>query len=279
MPVADPSGTPAVATDPGSYAPLYVIDTSGELETLRRIATLQDYQALPRSELRYFDVRTIGAAGLSWFTDLQLGDTLRISGQPAHWVQDQTPYTNWDFIIEGVAYRVSGDTPSVNIGKTLTLPGYTFTPDDIGRWVELRGFADSSYNGLTQILSYTGNVATVDKNFTTNASGTQWRFPWVWVQEVFSGQEPRFFPTRMKNLAWARIRDGLTVASGTGGGATCRETAGNLIRSIRHTELAPTLDEGLAILDFAYAGVQRLQREAIASGDTFQPLITRTVGP
>ncbi len=279
VPVVDPSGTPAIATDPGSYAPLYVIDTAGERETLRRIATLQDYQALPRSELKYFDVRTLGAEGRSWFTDMQLGDTLRILSQPPHWVQEQAPYTDWDFVIDDVSYRTTGGSPSVQVGKTLTLAGYTFTPEDIGRWVELVGFATTQYNGLTQILSYTGNVATVDKNFTTNETGSTWRFPWVRVQEVFSGQEPRYFPTRMKNLSWARIRAGLTICSGVGGGVTCRELPGALVRSVRYTELASTLEEGLALLDYSYAEVQRLQRQAVASADSFLPLTTRTVGP
>jgi len=202
VPIVDPAGAPPRATDPSSFAPMFVIDTAGPREVLRRVATLRDYQELTRAEPRYFDVRTLGAAGRAWFDNVNLGDTLRLIGQPPHWVQDQAPYTDWDFIVEDVSYRVNGGVPSVAVGKSLTLAGYTFRDEDVGRWVELRGFASPSYNGLVQIVSIQGNVAIVDKTYTTNETGTTWGFPWIGVAAApVVGLEPRYFPVRASDLA------------------------------------------------------------------------------
>ena len=279
IPVADPEGSTPRATDPLSLAPLFVVDPTGPREVLRRVATLRDFEALPRSELEYFDVKTLGAAGRAWFDNLQLGDTLRFIGQPPHWVQLQAPYTDWDFVIDDVHYRVSGDTPSVTVGKNLILAGYTFTHEDVGRWVELRGFSSTGYNGLAQIVSIRGNVAVVDKSFTTNESGSTWGFPWFHVAPGDGSAEPRYFPTRADDLAWALRRDGSTICSAVNGGATRRSVASGLVRSVRFTELAPSLDAAADLFAAIRVGVARLHAETQRSSDEFAALTTVTEGP
>ena len=52
--------------------PLFVVDTTGPVERLRRVASLPDFQALPRSELSVFDMRA--ANGGDWFDNVRAGD-------------------------------------------------------------------------------------------------------------------------------------------------------------------------------------------------------------
>lgn len=278
-PVAVPPGSPALATDPLSYAPLFVLDTSGPIDVLRRVATLRDYETLPQVELRYFDVKTPNAQ--AWFDNVAEGDTLRITNGPPHWVQAQAPYTDHDFIVEGVYIRATGSAPQVVLGRQIVLPGYAFTPDDVGRWVRLAGFTTTGYNGLVQIVSYLGNVATVNRTFATSETGGSWQFPYVSVHPnpLGAGHEPRYFPTRATNLPWALYRAGSPLASGTGGGVTMRERRDTLVRSVRFTYLAPTLDAATNSFDYVAAELTRLQADAVRNNTAFTSLITRTEGP
>jgi hypothetical protein len=279
VPVAVPTGSTPVATDPLGYAPLFVVDTSGETEVLRRVATLRDYAALTQFELQYFDVRSPNAQ--LWFESVQVGDTLRIPNGPPHWLQAQAPYTNHDFVIQGVYTRASGASPQVATGRLLTLPGYGFTPDDVGRWVRLTGFTTTAYNGLTQIVSYLGNVATVTKTFSGPETGGTWQFEYVSVRSnpLGPGYEPRYFPTRAKDLPWALYRASTLLASGTGGGVTMRERKDPLVRSVRFTHLAATLDDGANLFEYVAAELDRLQAEAARNDTAFTTLLTRTEGP
>lgn len=281
VPIVDPTGTPPRATDPTSLAPLFVVDTAGPQEVLRRVATLRDYQELARAELRYFDVRTLGVPGRAWFDNVTLGDTLRLIGQPPHWVQGQAPYTDWDFTVEDRSYRANGSSPGVTVGRHLTLPGYTFRAEDVGRWVDLRGFSNSAYNGLTQVVSIQGNVAIVDKVFTTNEYGSTWGFPWVGVAAApVSGQEPRYFPVRASDLAWAIVRSGSTICSAGNGGATMRAVppGQTLVRSVRFTALCPSLDAGADLFAATRAELARLHDEVTRNEVEFSPLVTVTEG-
>lgn len=275
--VVAPEVTPR-ATDPLSYAPLFVVDTTGPREVLRRVATLKDFVALPQAELSYFEVRSLGVPGSEFFSYARAGDTLRITTQLPHWIQTQEPYADWDFIIEEVLYRATGVVPSVAVGHYLTLTGYTLTPDDVGRWLELRGFTSPSYNGMCQILGVEGDVAVVDKSFTTNETGNTWRFPWVRVAAYpTSGREPRYFPTRETNLAWSLVRSGSSVASADGGGVTSRGAdVPTLVRSVRYTELAPSLGAAADLLSATRANLARLSAEALRSGVEFETLTTVT---
>lgn len=282
VPVVDPPGDVPRATTPSSFAPLFVVDVAGPREFLRRVATLRDFAELARAELSYFEVKTLGGAGRAFFDNVQVGDTLRFIGEPAHWIQPQAPYTDWDFVVDDVTYRVSGGVPVATVGKTLALTGYRFTPDDVGRWVELRGFSSSAYNGLCQIVSIEGGLAVVDKNFTTNESGTTWGFPWVRVaSDTGAGREPRYFPTRAGDLAWAVVRGGVTLCAAGNGGATGRlvPQGAALVRAARFTELAPTLEAGDDLFAATRAGLARLHAEAARDAASFSVLTTVTEGP
>lgn len=279
VPVSVPTGSTAVATDPLSYAPLFVVDTSGETEVLRRVATLRDFAELPQLELTYFDVRTPNAQ--AWFDNVQAGDTLRIMNGPAHWIQAQAPYTDHDFTVQGVFIRATGSAPQALTGRQLLLPGYTFTPDDVGRWVRLSGFTTSGYNGLTQIVSYLGNVAIVTKSFASPEVGGAWQFEYVTVRPnpLGPGYEPRYFPTRATNLPWSLYRGASLLASGAGGGASMRERKDPLVRSVRFTHLAATLDEATALFEYVAAELDRLQANATRNNTAFTTLLTLTEGP
>lgn len=275
VPVSDPPSDPPIGTDPLSYAPLFVVRNVGGFDSLERIATLRDFATLPQSELKYFDVR--GANGDAFFLGLLLGDTLRITTSLPYWLQAETPYTDQDFIVAQVPNRVQGTSASCFTGSLLQLPGYTFTNDDVGRWVLLNGFSDPANNGFAQILGYAGLTAHVNKTF-TNDTGGAWAFPWVRVQDNFPGLEPRYFPTRERALAWELRRGGSLVASGDGG-ATMREIEQPLVRSVRNTIVAPTLDAALDLFDVVRHEVADLQRAASRTNTTFTILITTTVGP
>lgn len=277
-PIVDPPGDTPRATDPSSYAALFVVDRAGPREILARVATLRDYAEVPVAELEWFDVRTPGTPGRQWFQYLRVGDTLRVEGAP-HWVQNQTPYTTLDFEVDAISFRTSGTAPATIVGSQLTLPGYVFTPEDVGRWVELTGFTTSAYNGMTQIVSYLGNVATVDKSFGTNETGSTWRFPWAHVRSNFTGLEKRYFPTREVNLGWQLMRDGSTIVTGTSGGASCRLGGAPRVRSVRFTTLAPSLDAGTDVFAATRAELARLHAEATRSAESFGPLVTVTEGP
>lgn len=278
-PVSVPPEAPSLATDPLSYAPLFVIDTTGPLDILRRVATLRDYESIPQVELNYFDVRSPNAQ--AWFDSVAAGDTLSIANGPSHWLQTEAPYTNHDFVVQGVFIRATGSAPQVLTGREVILPGYTFTQEDIGRWVRLSGFTTTAYNGLVQIVSYLGNVATVTKTFTGPETGGSWRFEYISVRPYPLGgsYEPRYFPTRMHDLPWRLIRGGSIVASSTGGGVTMRERQDALVRSVRHTYLAPTLDSASNIFDYVAAEIKRLQLAASRNNTAFTSLITRSEGP
>lgn len=275
VPVSDPPADPPIGTDPLSYAPLFVVRNVGGIDSLERVATLQDMAALPASELKYFDIR--GDNGAACFLGVLLGDTLRITSSLPYWLQAQAPYTNQDFIIAQIENRVQGTSASCFAGSLLQLPGYSFTNDDIGRWVLLSGFADAGNNGYAQILGYTGLTARVNKTF-TNGSGGVWAFPWMRIQHSSPGLEPRYFPTRERALSWELRRGGALVVSGTGG-ATMREVEAPLVRSVRNTTLAPTLDAALDLFDVTRRQIADLQRAASRNNTAFTVLVTTTVGP
>lgn len=268
------------ATTPSSYQPLFVVDTTGPVERLRRVASLPDFQALPRSELSVFDMRA--ANGGDWFDNVRAGDTLSVSPAPDHWIQTQAPYTDGVFEVASVFDRASGTLPQLLSGRQLILPGHVFTPEDVGRWVRLSGFTTGSYNGLTQIVSYVGNVATVTKSTTAPDTGTTWAFPAVTVvTNPGGGVERRYFPTREVDLPWRLHRGGtgtIPLATGTGG-ASMREAAGDLVRASRFTDLAPTLDDGEALFAYVASALGPLQKAASKSSESFTGLVTITEGP
>lgn len=276
VPIEVPSGATPLATDPLTLAPLFVIDTAGATEVLHRVATVRDYEEVPQAELRYFDVRTPSAQ--AWFDNAREGDILRIPSGPAHWLQPQAPYTDHDFIISGQSVRASGINPRTLSGAQLILPGYTFSEADIGRWVRLTGFTSTSYNGLLQIVSYLGNVAQVSKTFSGAETGATWQFDQVAIKQdpLGEGYEPRYFPTRARNLPWQLRRGSSLIAAGAGGGVTARGQTDRFVRSVRFTSLAPTLADGRAMFDYVAAELARLRLALDSNDSAFTPLLTIT---
>ena len=58
-----------------------------------------------------------------------------------------------------------------------------------------------------------------------------------------------------------------------------RERNDTLVRSVRFTYLAPTLDAATGSFEYVAAGLDRLQAEAARNNTAFTPLLTRTEGP
>lgn len=273
--MTEPIGSPPIATDPLSYAPLYVVRDAGGYDILERVATLPDFEAIPVAELSYFEPRDNGAGDL--LNAVLVGDVLRITSAPPQWLQTQAPYTNNDFIVSQVAKRVEGSGAKSFIGGQLQLPGYTFTQADVGRWVSLSDFTDSGNNGKFRITGYQGSTARVNTAF-TNDTGGSWAFEWLKVQEAFGGLEPRYFPTQATGLAWELYRAGSPLMDGANG-KTSRGNTGPLSRSRRYTYLAPSQDAAEKLFLVTRQQVAALQRAGTLNNTEFTVLITYTVGP
>lgn len=280
VPVSVPGGSAPLATTPSSYAPLFVVDTSGPREVLRRVAALRDYEQYDRAECDVFEPKTPGT-GYLLLSSAVAGDTLRITPGPDHWLQPQAPYDTHDFLVSAVPLLVSGSPPQTYIGNRVSLPGHILSDADVGRWVKLSGFtASPSYNGWAQIVSYEGSVATVSRTFTTMETGGNWEFFYVKISDQLSfGGEPRYFPTKAANLGWQLVRGGSPIASGAGGGCTRRDTSDPVVRSVRWTELSPTPDGARAVFSSTAAQLAALQRSSAAIGTEFTALATLTEGP
>lgn len=281
VPLEDPPGDPALGTTPTSYLPLFLIDTAGPLETLLRVTQLKDLVDYPESNLTYFEPRW--GSGYVVLRDAQAGDILRITTPPGYWLQEQAPYDDTDFEIEAVETRALGDDPAVTTGNGITLPGYTPSNDDIGRWLYVSGFVTSDYNGWTQIRGIQGNVLLTNKAYVGNETGTGWYFYWVKIKtDADPLVEPRYFPTRERNLSWAHY-DGdpaLVSAHISGrGGVTARSSTARYVRTRRYTHVAPSLASGLALFATTRAQLEALQAAATQDGSAYSTLITVTVGP
>lgn len=287
VPVADPAGTPLIATAPVSCQPLFVIRQQQVGEALQRIARLEDFESIPQAEARYLDVR--GAGGDVLFAPTApngplgpfVGDELSfdLSGSLSHWCEDQAPYDTGVFQVRASAVKGSGLLPQVLPGNQLVLPGYSFKSTDVNRWVNLTGFASSSYNGLTRILGYQGNVATVSKTTTTSETGAAWTFPWVEIEtRADPTLEPRYFPKADSDIAWSLRRLGTTVIEQPSGAFPSRGSDEALVRSVRCTMIAPDVSlaqkAALVIQNGAFNLAQKL---GVLDTEVF-PLKTLTYG-
>lgn len=291
-PVADPPSSPLIGTAPLSFAPLFLIRNEGNFESLERVASVQDLAAYPQAELQYFDVR--GPGGDALFAPLIpngplgpfAGDTLVFpdtSGRLSYWIEDSPPYNTNSFLVKQSVIRAQGGPAQILTGNRVQLPGYVFTPDDVNRWVVLSGFATPSYNGIVQILSYNGNTANISKTTTTNelAGPTGgYVFPVVQIDPGNNpALEPRFFPTRERNLRWECYRGVSLIASATFGGTTIRTSEQALVRSVRYTELASSNQAALDLMAVIRNGVYNLQTQAALNDTDFTALLTSTYGP
>lgn len=280
VPVADPMFSPLIGTTPLTFAPLFVMRVVNGREVFERVASLQDLATLPAAPLIYFEARGPDAEAL--YANAQVGDELvfpQTSGTLSYWLETDAPYTTGSFTVKRQWTRASGSAPRILTGNQLQLDEYTFTQDDVNRWVRLSGFATSSYNGLVQILSVLGNTATISKTTTSNEDGAGWSFPVVEVDSnAGSSLEPRYFPTRERELAWQLQRSGVALASSLAGGATLRSSEAELVRSTRMTTLQPSLTSATNLFAVVRNAVDNLQRAAEASDEEFTALLTSTYG-
>lgn len=287
VPVADPGGTPLLATSPTNYQPMFVIRNNGHYESLVRVATASDLGTIPHQELRYLDVRGPGGDVLfaplvaggpvgPWAGDEILFDTV---SQVPHWLEDEAPYASGVYVVKETGLRTLGAAPQALPGGQLVLPGYTFTSSDVGRWVYLVGFLTAGNNGLAQILAINGNVATVNKPFGTTQTGGAWAFPWVSIDtRVDPSVEPQYFPTKESNIGWSLRRGGVIVASQPAGAFTLRGTESTLIRSTRFTGVLPNAELAKELGAVIRNGVYNLSLQAQTLDTEFLPLTTSTFG-
>ena len=294
-PVSDPAGDPLLGTQPLSYAPFFVERNDGRDDSFVRVATLTDLLKIPHAELQYFDV--LGPGGSAIFvvnpSTLTLGpfagDILRIpqasiSGSLSYWIEESAPYNTGDFLVAGVATRASGTGPVLLAGNQLQLPGYTFTPNDVNRWIVLGGFSNPLHNVPVQVISYLGNTAVI--SLTTPAgtvTGGTWTMPVIRIiTSSAPSLEPRYFPTRETNIGWELYRGSTVVGSATYGGVTTRwvtDPTSALTRSTRFTSLEATPNAAKGIAQVVQNGVMNLQAAAALNNTDLTPLITSTYGP
>lgn len=278
QPVVDPADTPPQATDPLSFSPLFKLRDVGLRESFEGIVSLQDLVAYSQNELTMFE--PYGPGGNVALQDSISGDSLTIGNSRLdYWLQDSVPYTDRVFTISGLSVRRQGTLPQVFAGNKLQLPGYIFTPADIGRWVLLSGFVTSGYNGFAMISGYDGGTATVvGPTIMGTETGGAWSFRRLQITTVVGmGNEPRYFPSKVYNEPWVITRGGV-IASGLSG-STARQLEEEVSRSQRVTTLEPSLAAAQDLMAATRDGVLRLQRAASTNDTSFTVVITTTFGP
>lgn len=245
------------ATDPSSYASLFVIRNTEGAESLERIATQKDFVTYAPNELKYFEAKQTGGDAL---LSAVSGDTLLITPTIDTWLQSQAPYLDCSFVVDQLDTFAQGTGPSAVAGNYVTLPGYTLTNADVGRWVLLTGFSTAGYNGVAQILSVAGSTALVNKTITTNESGSSWALRRVAVRtNAGDGLEPRYFPSRLDELKWELRRNGALVASGSKGSTMRARPKDKVFRDLRFTSVEADHDAANALLSVTRLAVQNLQ--------------------
>lgn len=265
------------ATDPASYAGLFVIRNGAGGESLERVASLRDFISYAVNELKYFEAKNTGGNAL---LSALAGDSLIVTPAVSEWLQSGAPYDTCTFTVDAVTTVANGTAPATLTGNRIQLPGYEFSDDDVGRWVTLTGFTTSAYNATVRILSFVGNTATVDATLTTNETGATWAFRRVRiVSDLGPSSEPRYFPTRRRQLGWELRRSGSLLASGVAGETQRQDPRAELYRDVRFTAVVPTEDDANALFAVTRDAVGRLQRAAEAVDTAFAGLQTYDYPP
>jgi hypothetical protein len=269
--------TLASATDPASYASLFVLRKTAGAESFERVATMRDLVAYPANELKYFDAKKAGGDAI---LSALPGDILTINPALDYWLQAGAPYADCQFFVDGVEVLSEGLAPLALPGNRVQLPGATLTADDVGRWVTLSGFATAAYNGPAQILAYAGSTATVSTVISTPDTGSVWQFRRVRIAtDVGAGFEPRYFPTLESNLHWTLTRGGTTIAAGAFGATSRQDPTLALYRARRVTTVELTLDAATALMSVVQNAVSLLQGAAAQNGASFSGVQTYDFPP
>lgn len=256
-------------TDP--LESLFVIRRTSLGESFERVANLGDFVTYPVNELKFFEGRGTNANAL--FSAVP-GDQVVFDPEIEYWLQSAAPYNDCVFTVAAVV-PVSGSAPKLKVGNFLQLDDYTFTEDDTDRWFSLSGFASSGYNQPARVVSVlTGHTAIVafDAGTTvvTNETGTSWTKRRLRIETGTIGmQEPRFFPTVVRNAAWKLKRGGSTIAYGPNGETSRTDPTLTLFRDRRVTTIHSSLDAALALTDNTKAAVALLQAAAEQNNTSF----------
>jgi hypothetical protein len=219
------------------------------------------------------------------------GDVLTFPGtadRVSYWLQEGLPpYDTDQFVVLRQVFKATGTHPQLLSGNRIQLNDYSFTPNDVNRWIVIvenpaSPFSNSSYRGPAQILSIAGNTATINKTITTNELGGAWQMPIIEIDPGSASLEPKFFPTAELNLAWVLSRGASVISSASYGGVTSRwrgEPESMLIRSVRYTGLEATNAAATNIISVIQNGVMNLQAAAAVNNTELTPLVTSTYGP
>lgn len=273
---------PEDATQPAALEPVFVVRSVENTEYFERVAVLLDTVSLSENPLTRFDFKGVG--GDAALAALRPYDVIRATGEETrHWLQTEAPYNDRDFTVYQISARKSGSASTMLSGGRLQLDGYTFSDDDIGRWVYLQGFVDNtSYNGYAKVLRYEGNTAYIDKTTTaTETSGGGWYFYWAEIVVSSGGSvEPRYFPDKRAGITWRCLRDGSPIVDCSGdAGETYRSNPSlKLFRSVRWTSIEATLQNALDFMASVVLGVRALQREADRNNGTDSAVVVTVVG-
>lgn len=268
VPVADPGGSPLIATSPTLYQPLFVVRDVGGFEVFARVAKNADLGEIDQHELRYFEPRGLGGDVL-FAPQIEGGPPGPFAGDELafavpHWTEDMAPYDTQVFPVLRSVARAEGSAPTVLPGNKLVLSDYTFKSSDVDSWVYLSGFATSGNNGLARILAVVGNVAVINKTVVTSQVGGAWQFPRVEINtRPDLALEPKFFPTKESDVAWSLRRSGVTILERTSGGFTSRGIVDAMARTLRYTAVlgsaALARDVAVAIRNGVYNFSQSTQ--------------------
>ncbi len=271
----------APVTSPPTFAPLFLVRNVLGRESFERVCSLTDIEAYPEDECIYFEARS--SEGGAMLAGAAVGMTLSITGNGLlYWEQTDAPYNNRLFTVNAIETQSTGTLPVILTGNRLQLPGHTFTDSDIGRWVYLNGFTTTSYNGYTQILSFDGGTAIINKPTSSPEIAGTWAFKRIQIKADLgvSAYEPRYFPTVTSNAPWTLLDGATVIASGTNGGVTSRfDAEATLVRTARFTQLFPTQDGALAFMSAIRTIVADVQRSASISGGSFTAIIETVFGP
>lgn len=273
------SRVPIGATSPDALEPLFVIRNVEGRESFDRIADLTDFVNLSENLLKFFEPK--GTYGNEILGQAVNGDLLRISGDSSvQWEQTGAPYNDREFAVYQVISREQGTGISLFVGGRILLTGYSFTNDDVGRWVLLSGFVTGAYNGYFQVVSVSGGMGQLNYAIPSSETSTGvWDFRWVEIsQGADVSLEPKYFPQRKTGLTWALYRGLALVTSGTGGSSRRERYNEALFLSVRWTSVEPSLDAALGFMTFVQNGVKRLQAEADANSGTTGEIVVTTFG-
>jgi len=267
-----------------SLQELFLIRSTVVGEKFERITTLPDFQTYEGNELQYFEPKKTGGEVLF---DAVTGDEVALDPIPSYWVQTTVPYNPPRFYIGHIVYE-TGSAPEAIAPEQMRFPGVTLTDEYIGRWVQVNGFAHTSYNSRWEILSYSGNIAQVRRMGSTGgiitegeiSTGTFYFGRWQIIALPAGIYEFIFFPTKISDAPW-KLYSSTHVLKGWGnyGETQRRDKTLQLFRSMRMTTIEPTLDAALNRMSVVRKAVEALSYAANQNSTDFSTVLIQDYPP